>query len=384
MSRSVWILSGLLGIALCASYLSWSHKAPRGAKSRPVTVLDVEVEDIVRIEYRSGDQRVAVVTQEDDRGRWYAVTTTKTLEPPPPEPPAPEPVKSEDGGSEDGGSADAASADAGSTDADGADGGVSDTDGGATLSGSEEPPSTPAPTEESKTFTGGKSAERVVKQMAPLNAYRVMTDVSAERLEALGLAPPEGELEITRKGGRVTKFGVGGKAFGASRRYLHAVDTSTVYLVEAMPFRSLEAPDRQMIERNVVGVARADVASVELTAGSASRTVQQFNRDDRRAAYWAGADSPDQKDEQFSNWLDKVFRLRVEDYVEDTEMGVAEAVAQVKFHTDDGTYLVALYRSTEGEKPVFYARSDYLRRYVKLREAAAGDVVADLEAIIGE
>ena len=57
MSRSVWILSGLLGIALCASYLSWSHKAPRGAKSRPVTVLDVEIEDIVRIEYRSGDQR---------------------------------------------------------------------------------------------------------------------------------------------------------------------------------------------------------------------------------------------------------------------------------------------------------------------------------------
>lgn len=231
-------------------------------------------------------------------------------------------------------------------------------------------------------FTGGRSADRLVEELAPLYAYRVLTQVPEEKMEALGVGQGAASLELVR-GGRTWRFAVGGTTWGAERRYLRPEGTQEVWVVDGGPFRLLEKADATLPERELVGLERRDLARVRVAADGRRVEIVQHHRDDRRSAYWARSDTPDRKSELFENWINKVYRLRAEDYVAEARRPEGlEPVVSLEFDGDAARVPVEILRATKDGQTTWYARSGQTRALVRLRPATAGEVAADVAAVL--
>ncbi|MDF1563619.1 MAG: DUF4340 domain-containing protein [Deltaproteobacteria bacterium] len=371
MSRAAWGWSLTLLVLLVGAYFAWTHEATvTSGESTPVVILDLKADQIDRVSFATAKREAVLEAKSDANGRYYVVSLTETVgkkaDDSGAELPEPEPGEGEGEGEE----------------------------GEAPLpEAPEAPDAAPAPAapeagepaaeKKTRRFAGGRSAERLLDRLAPLTALRAMDEVPEERLEKLGLKPAEATFSITR-GDRTWTFGVGGQAFGGSRRYLHEEGTSKVYLVEATALRNLEGAERQLLERSIIGLKREEVAAVEARSGERSQRLVQQNRADRRAAYWAFAAKPEEKSSVASGWIDKIFRLRVDTYVEAIPAGVEEAC---RFVTEqEGSKVeVVLHRwmSPAGE-PEIYATSSYLRLPVKVYKQSGVEVIDDLGTLFTE
>ena len=185
-------------------------------------------------------------------------------------------------------------------------------------------------------------------------------------------------------GGNPSPCGWGGTAFGGSTRHRHEAGSSKVYLGEATALRNLGGADRQLLERSVVGAKREALAQVQVQSGEKQKTLLQKNRDDRRAAFWAFSARPEEKSETASAFVDKLFRLRVDAYVEAIPETAEEATGLVA-KTDDGTLTVKLFRAMneKGEAEV-YADSSSLRLPVKVYRQSGIEVIDEVPTLFSE
>lgn len=387
MSRSAWRWSIVLCLLLVGAYFAWTvERSPHGAGA-PVTILDLKPEAIDRVALRTEKREVVVAQKKDAHGRYFEVTLTEHLAPKADDTQAPSKTgakaDTEAGDETKPGGGAKAEASGGEAEAktpdDAQAAGASKTDEAKEKAEKKEAKG------ETKVrrFAGGRAAERLFERLAPLTALRVLEDVPDERLEKLGLKPGEATFEITR-GERTWRFSVGGKTFGAARRYLLEEGSHRVYLVEATALRNLEGAERQLLERSVLGKRRQDLVEVSVRAGDKSQRMLQKNRDDRRAAFWAFAAKPDEKSSVAESWVEKLFRLRVDAYVDTIPDGVEEA-CRITAKTEEGEVEITLYRGAGKDgQPEVYAESSYLRLPVKVYRQSGIEVIDDLSTLFVE
>lgn len=376
MSRAAWGWLFALLILLLGSYFAWTHEKARGTAGTPVVILDLKADQIDRVAFRTEKREIVIEAATDANGRYHQVVLTETVAPKADD--AAKPDLKQAGEVKDEKPAEKTP-----------DGAMPvpevpklpDAPDAVTPDAPKVAPATS--TKKTRRFAGGRSAERLIDRLAPLTALRVLEDVPAERLTKLGLDPAEATFEVTR-GERTWVFGVGGKNFGGSRRYLHEVDTDRVYLVEATALRNLEGAERQLLERSPLGLKRGDLTATTATSGARTQRLVQKNRADRRASYWAFAAKPEEKSSVASGFIDKLFRLRVDTYVE-TLPATAEKACEFVVETEEGQVTVSLHRvvGPDGE-PEIYAISSYLRLPVKVYQQSGVEVIDDIGSLFSE
>ncbi|MFW6050868.1 MAG: DUF4340 domain-containing protein [Myxococcota bacterium] len=240
-----------------------------------------------------------------------------------------------------------------------------------------------------KRFAGGEKVDDYLSLIAPLRAVRELGELEGDVLAEVGLAEGGDELEIACGGKRRT-FVAGENAFGSGDRYVRDARGGPVYLLDANVVRDLQSAQVRLMQRKLHTFAWSDVARLTVEGQGAERTLLQRNRHDMRQAEWVDAAQPDRRNELYGNWLSRVRRLSVSEYLApDASPGAEGAevqpVATLRFEDGDGKPVGRweLVRAVRPSEVRYLARSDATHAWVELPTSLAKQVAHDVRPVLG-
>lgn len=248
------------------------------------------------------------------------------------------------------------------------------------------------PASQKKAFLGGDAADKVIAGVAPLRALRALGKPGDAQTKDFGLAEAKDTLRMM-SGGRTRELALGAKVYGGSDRYALDRSTGEVFVLGGDVVRDLESAESRLMEREVHAFKADEVGSVQITRGQQKRELKRGGGADAKSAFWADAAKADTKDETATNWMTKVDRLKVQEYVEDeTKLGsgdesaTPEFVAKIVYVKKNGGELghleiSRLAGSKEG-KFDYYVRSEHTRRLAKVSQYLGEQVEQDLDAVV--
>jgi uncharacterized protein DUF4340 len=245
----------------------------------------------------------------------------------------------------------------------------------------------------SKAFVGGKSADKLVEDLASPRAARALGKLSAERLKDLGLADAKDTLTVTLRGQR-RAFKLGAKVYGGSERYALDPASGEGFVLEGSSLRDLETGESSLMQRDLHAFSTEEAKSLLISAGKRTREVVRLAGSDR-ANEWADSATPDKKDEAVGNWMTKVGQLRALEYVSDeavlqTPAGVPTAPEQVlrlDLRGEGGKPLgfLELHRvAGDKDKPDYLVRTETTRVLVKVSQHLGEELEQDLATVLGD
>lgn len=372
--KRIGIWSALLAASLVATYLVYYGGEEAGDDDDTiVAIYRADADDVQSIRWAADDLTLDVQRKSDERGEYYWVELEETVTTRIPIEPSEDEAADEEASEED-------------VPVEPADEEASEDEAGEGEGEGDEPeePEEPAFREETEVrtaaFKGNEAAEKLWESFSPLHGLRDFGPLDDHDASVFGLDEPTATLTIGRRSGQV-ELVLGGETYGSKDRYVQ-YDGRT-YLVDDASLRPLQYGKTRLVDRELLPYKEADAAEVLVVAGSQQLALVQENKDDRGAAYWAQADTPETADDAAGTWLGKVFRMRVQNYVSPDEVqGVLEPRFSYVVRGDDGDWKVEILQEAgEGD---FYARSDYGRGLVKLTTTLASEAVADLETVLPE
>lgn len=384
--REIIVLSAALAISLVGSYVVWTSEE-EVIDDEAVQVYAGSADDLVSLTWESDEVTATITRKNDERGDYLWVDTVtrkkkrKATEESGDRPITPDQLQEE---------LDKKEAAEGGQDDHGHDHGHDEPE--------EEAPEAEEPTEgdepaniedmyeteiTTKSFKGSKQADELWEDFAPLFALRELAGGDEQRA-AFGLDEPTGTITVERTRGSITMT-VGGETFGSKDKYVSRDDQKRVFLLDDATLRPLQFAASRLTDRALTPFSGEEVRTLEvaLPAGT-TLAYEQQNADDSANAYWASKSDPETADETAGTWIDKLFRMRLRNYVADDER--PEQLTPVFTYTasdaDGDTWAVEILETTteEGEKE-WYAQSQHARALVQVPESLASGVVDDLESL---
>jgi len=225
-----------------------------------------------------------------------------------------------------------------------------------------------------------KSGKELAEKLAPLKAVRKIGKVENNRAAEFGFDEPQGTLKLTLAGKPHTLV-IGGTTPGSREHYAKEQETGLVYAIPSDITQMLTAAESRLVERELHGFTDEDVKRVKITRGGKSREIVAM---EEKKDAWADASTPDKLDETVRNWMTKVSRLRVMDYVEKPEPLPKPEDLVVRldyFDKKKSLGFLELYR-VPGEKKNYVARTEYGRWYVTVLASAGEQVDQDVASLV--
>jgi hypothetical protein len=364
------VLTVLLTVSMVGSYLTWTAVDGPGDVG-DVTIYSATPEDLQKISWSSESLDVVVERRNDPNGDYHWVTATERKKVPvAPDPDGAEQAPQDEQAPEDEETPEGEAPDEG----DAAPGEVDEEPV------EEEPEEVPTVLETTITeFLGGKAAEDLWGQFAPLTAMRELTLSPDFDRSTLGFEESTTSIEVVRRSGPL-QLTVGGETWGSKDRYVRRGQAT--YLVDDQTLRNLEYGKTRLMERRLYPLKEEDAERLAVRAGGQHGTFVQQNRDDRAKAFWAPESTPDEADENAELWLRKLFALRLTAYEDEAALSSPlETVLSATIQGDGKSWEITILRSVDAEEEQFYARSTFNRSLVKLTKSQTADAVADLDAI---
>ncbi len=229
-------------------------------------------------------------------------------------------------------------------------------------------------------FVSVKAGKELAEKVAPLKAVRKIGKIESNRAAEFGFDDPQGTLKLKLSGKDHTLV-IGGATPGSREHYAKEQETGLVYAIPSDITQMMLAAESRMVERELHGFANEDVARVKITRGGKTRELVAM--EDKKDA-WADVSTPDKLDETARNWMTKVGRLRVMDYVEKPETAPKPEDLVVRldyFDKKKSLGFLELYR-VPGEKKSYLARSEYGRWYVTVLASAGEQVDQDVGSLL--
>ncbi len=236
-------------------------------------------------------------------------------------------------------------------------------------------------------FAGNDKFEGFLKSFAPFEALRSLgKKLSAEELEQTKLDKPKRKLEI-KLGDKTKVYDVGGQPSGSRDHYVKPQGGDEVYLVASKTLSDLKFPEERFMQRKLRKKPLKEVEKVVISADGATKTGLQRNRLSPKDAFWALDSAPDEKNETLGNYIDKLDKLSVVEYPEDTKIiEKATLILDVNWLDDRDKPLgsIKLYREGEGKKANFYAVSPATRVPVKVSRFTGNQLEEDLKVLMSK
>lgn len=352
MNQTVAAHAGVLALALIGAYWTWTREPDPTEDGDGVVLLAAKPEELERVVWdgnlKDGKETdVEVLSRKDTVGPYWWVKVTETTTPKAPQPPDPEEGAAED------------------------------------PTGNDVEPPAADPKVDVKEFKSGEAAEKLLESLAPFMARRELSLPAGSDMKAYGLDEPEARVVLQRAGKPEQVFAVGGEAFGTRDRYLRDEATGTVYLIDGEPFRPLQHGKTRLPDRTLVPVEADATASVVVTHGSQSVTLEHPEGADGKRTGWKFA-GKDGENEVAATWMDKLFRIRANDYVPAEEVPAAlEVQLTVAFTGTAGeASTLELLKGTDPKgAEAWYARSEHTRGLVSVHKVLANEAVEDIGTV---
>jgi hypothetical protein len=240
-----------------------------------------------------------------------------------------------------------------------------------------------------KQFTASEQVSKYMEGLAPLRASREVGQLDDETLEQVGLHEPKDRLTVTC-GGKDRTFLAGENAFGSGDRYLRDARGGTVYLADSALVRDLESAQARLMQRKLHTFEWNRIQHLHVDGYGEQKTLLQRNRHDPTQAEWVDAREPDRRNELYGNWLNRLRRLSVVEYLDpDQEPGGegvdVQPVATLQFRDkkDDVVDELQLVRTVADDAVEYHARTGATRSWVRLPRSLAREIAQDVRPVLG-
>jgi hypothetical protein len=243
------------------------------------------------------------------------------------------------------------------------------------------PPPEQPPKRVTTRFIGVKEAGELADKVAPLLALRQIGPLASGRAEEFGFDKPEGTLKV-KLGGAEQTLVIGATTPGGQERYAKREPGGMVYAVSGDIVQTLLGAESRLLERELHGFAETDVTRLRITRAGKSR--EAVTLADKKGA-WADAAQPGKLDETLGNFLGKVARLHVVEYVETPAPPLTAESAVMRIEYFGGTKslgFLELYKVPAEKGSDYLVRSEYGRWFVKVPAAAGDQVEQDVGSIV--
>jgi len=331
---------GLLGVSAVLALSVWTRDddAQLSSKQTEVQVWPGDPDSVTALTFESTTRKVRIEPKKDALGRWYVGTVDKD------EPAAPNLPHH-----------------------------GADADAGAPVS---------PPKHTTSRFVGVKAADELVKSLAPLQALRAVGKVEGTRAEEFGFDKPEGTLKLI-VAGKPQSLVIGGATPGGTERYAKSV-SGDVFAISGDIVQNLLYADSRLPERDLQSFKPDEATRVKLSKAGKTR---ELSRVPGKNEGWADSATPTKLDETAGNWMTKLGRLHVQDWVEKPSAapGPDHLVVRVDYFAGSKALgSLELYRlGTAGEKGNEYlAKTEYGRWYARVVPSTAEQVDQDSVSLI--
>jgi hypothetical protein len=326
-----------LFLAVLLAFSTWSKgDKPADVDAKRVEVWGGNPERIERIRFESPRRTVSLEAKQDPTGRYYIGTVDKEEAAP----------RSPHG-------APAASASA---------------------------PEAP-PKRTTTRFIGVKEANELAGKLAPLTAMREIGPLGSGRAEEFGFDKPEGTLKV-KIGNAEHALVIGGATPGGQERYAKREPGGTVYAVSGDLVQSMLGAESRLLERDFHGFEDKEVTRLRI--GRAGKTREVVSMSEKKGA-WADAAQPSKLDETVGNWLAKVNRLSVSEYLEKPPAGLTPESSVVRIEYVAGTKTLGfleLYKLPAEKGHDYFVRTENSRWFVKVLASAGEQVEQDVASVV--
>jgi hypothetical protein len=327
-------------VAAALAFGVWSHgdKPIELDAAEKIDVWSGSPEHLERIRFESPKRTVTLEARKDSVGRYYLATVDKE------ESPRPHPAVRDAG------------ADAGTE--------------------ASEPPKHVI-----THFIGVKDADELAAKLAPLTALRQLGPLAGGRAEEFGLDKPEGTLKV-KIGGTEHALVIGSSTPGGQERYAKDEKSGIVYAVAGDLVQSMLGAESRLLERDLHAFADSDATRLRIARGGKTREVVSIP--DKKGA-WADAASPNKLDETIGNWLTKVSRLHVTEYVENTPSPLTpeSTIVRIDYFGGNKTLgFLELYKLPAEKGNDYYVRTENSRWFVKVLPSAGEQVELDAASVV--
>jgi len=322
-------------VASALALVVWSRgdKVDEGGTTQKVEVWGGTKGGVERIRFESTQRIVNLDARQDATGRYYVGVVEREDKPPPPR-----------------------------------------TDGGA-------PPPETASKKTTTRFIGVKEAAELAEKLAPLLAARQIGPLASGRAEEFGFDKPEGTLKV-KVGGVEQTLVIGATTPGGQERYAKREPGGIVYAVSGDIVQTLLGAESRLLERDLHGFAESDVTRLRITRSGKSREAVTLT--DKKGG-WADAAEPGKLDETLGNFLGKVSRLHVTEYVETptTPLTPDSSVLRIEYFGGAKSLgFLELYKVPAEKGSEYLLRTEYGRWYVKVLTSAGEQVEQDVGSVV--
>lgn len=226
--------------------------------------------------------------------------------------------------------------------------------------------------------------EKAVERLLPIRAERMLPSPDPQQLKQYGL---DGDRRLRLEiGSQTVSLVVGNETYGGLTTYLRQEPSGQPFLLSSALVRAFDVNGPRYLEHRVLSLDKKAIARMVLTAQSESRTFLHAESDKiADGDTWADPATPDQPNELYKNWMAKVFRLQVAEYLNDEPALVPTEVMKIEFSSRNNTLdtlEIASLKTPDG-KTDYLARSRLTGSWVKLVRPTAEGVVADLPSMLG-
>jgi hypothetical protein len=241
-------------------------------------------------------------------------------------------------------------------------------------------------------FRSNAAFAEYTKRLAPLTAARSLGVLPKDKLAGFGFATVGTWLTIDC-GGKTTRLEVGERTYGTGQRYVRDTQTKVAYLVDDGVVGDFQSAQFKFLQQNMHELALAEVEEIVVEAKGTQKKLLHRDRKLAERAVWVDASAPTQRNELYGNWLARVERLRVRDYLaQGAEPGsdLVGAGAQVTpvlsvRYVVEGRPKATLdmVRVESGNQTRYYARSDTTVVWVSLFDSTAKEIEQDVGLVVG-
>jgi hypothetical protein len=230
-------------------------------------------------------------------------------------------------------------------------------------------------------FISVKSGEELATKVAPLMALRRIGPIEPKRAEEFGLDKPEGTLKVKIRGVERALV-IGGTTPGGQERYAKESASGAVYAVSGEIASQLVAAESRLLERDLHGFETADVTRIRITKGPKSREIVALPE---KKGGFADPATPTKLDETAGNWVTKLERLHVLEYVENPNPPLRREDVLLRVEYFGGSKplgFLELYK-VPGEKGSDYlVKTERSRWAAKVLTSAAEQVDQDAGSVV--
>jgi len=258
------------------------------------------------------------------------------------------------------------------------------------------PPGTPIhevkETVTTKQFRGSDQADKLLELFAPLRSVRALGKVDDAKAKELGLTDSKKSLTVTARGTAV-KFTIGGTSYGGGDSYVRDPE-GRVFLISQRLISDFEFAESRLMERRLHRFDRADFDRLEVTVGAKKRVLLQKSRQDQQNFFFTEEATPDKRDDTLKNWVEKVMRMAINDYVAQGEepqpvttapmsgaatMGDIVTLRFFDGRKDLGSAVLSRYQNPKTNQVEYFARTETTIGQVRLLTATAESAIQDAE-----